>query len=183
MRQRVALLKVFGWGLLALLAACGPAKQPDARITLNAAGISLQLPPHWQAGLAGDYTLLSAHPLDAAGQAVPGAVFFIERDLSPSAPGVPALTAYAEARAASIQSLSQELRQLQQTDTLLDAQPAVSVLREYSDTTGSYRELAVMVVRGHLGYSFVGRTRPADFERLQPDIQSILDGVRWIPAK
>ncbi|HWU69588.1 MAG TPA: hypothetical protein VN046_11955, partial [Stenotrophobium sp.] len=170
-------------GLMLCLSACGAHKPADFRVVLPADGLSLELPPHWQAGLANGDVRYSAHPLDAAGQVIPGADFYIERGIAPATDEVPALTAYAMAKTADLQALNRDFRQLQSQETPLDGQPALRVQREYSNTSGSYRESAVMVVRNHAGYSFVGRARTTDFDRLQPDIQKLLDSVRWQVAK
>ncbi|MGH8504475.1 MAG: hypothetical protein ACRETM_00750 [Stenotrophobium sp.] len=183
MQQRVGGFKhLFLVGLLCL-SACGVHKPVDHRVALQQDGLSLELPLHWRAGLANGDVRYSAHPLDATGQVIAGADFYIERGIAPDTGEVPALTAYAMAQMADLQALNRDFKQLQSAETRLDGQPALSVEREYSNTTGSYHEWALMVIRDHAGYSFVGRTRAADFARLQPDIKVILDSIRWQAAK
>lgn len=183
MRKRVGGYKYFFWVSLLCLCACGTHSTDHSRVVLKHDSISLVLPQHWQAGLANGDVRYSAHPLDAAGQVIAGADFYIERGIAPAAGNAPALTAYAMALAANIQALSRDFQQSQPKSAQLGGQPALSVEREYSDTTGSYHEWALLVIHNHVGYSFVGRTRTADFERLRPDIKAIFDSIQWQTAK
>lgn len=171
--MRIALLMALG----CFLAACSPRETQ----VVSVEGMQMQLPKTWKVESGQSVPLLLVRPVDAYGQVIAGAYFYVARDRPQSNGEILPLSGFARHKEQQARQFSLRYALVQNRSSYLGGEPAMRLLRDYSNEREDRRELAYLTIRGREGYSFVGSANVFYFARLYDDFERIIASVRWLP--